>query len=215
MNIIILKQIGDALGISKQAVAKTASRYLQKNEKNKIDLDNPVNREYLRAKGVNLANFGVKTSKIKQKASETESKPRKKEQSPPEIETNTEYGALMKLDMQLKLESIKAKRATTQLSNLKLEESSGKLIRRDIAEKLINETVGSIIQSFITLPSSVVDIVISTYESNPDNRREKIVQLLQDRYTKEAKKIVETAQRKYAKEIEEQMKRSENEQPRS
>ena len=212
--IVSLSKLGEALGISKQAVAKVHGKYLIKNDKGKIEIDNPINKRYLESKGIVLSQFGVKIRKVKQTPPETLSKPPEFEHIDPETETLPVQTTLAKLDIQLKLESIKSKRATTELNKLKIEEANGKLIGRDIAEKLINDSVGAIIQSFITLPSSVVDIILSIYEANPDNRREKIVQLLQDRYTKESKKIVETAQRKYMKEIEDQMKRAENEQTR-
>ncbi len=214
MNIGSLAKIGRSLGISKQAVAKDHVKYLVKNDNGKIDIDNPINKRYLDSKGADMSFFGVKPRKSKQKQPKTESKPLKTEHNNPESETlppeENSKDVLLRLTISKERENIKSKRAKTELDMLKLKEANGKVIDRDIAEQLINGTVGEVVHSFITLPSSIVERIMSICEENPENKREKIIEIMQNRYTKEAKRIVEMAKIKYAREIKEQMKRAED-----
>jgi len=214
------QQIADSLGISKQAVDKLFVKkgYLVKDNKGKIDIDNPENRYFLESKGADFSFFGTKTQpetqKVIQKPVEMPSKPAKIQQKTEESDgfVNKYQGSpQQKLDMKLKFESIKAKQLESELKKLKIQEQLGRLIDRSLCEKLINDSLGAIVQAFITLPSSVVDMIFTIYENHPTDRREQIIKLLQEKYTKESKKIIDRAFQKHRKAVKEQIEQAENE----
>jgi hypothetical protein len=88
------------------------------------------------------------------------------------------------------------------------------LIPRDFTERLVNDTVGAIQQTFLVIPSSIIDILFNIYENHPEDRREQIIKLLQEKYTKETKKTVQKAYDRFRKAIKEQIEKA-DEKPES
>ena len=215
--IATFQQIADSLGISKQAVDKQFVRkqYLVKNKHGKIDIDDPGNRDFLESKGADFSVFGVSNiQKVIQKPDKMPEKPVKTQDNIPQKKTITERikeDPRLQLDFKLKMENIKAKQLESEIKKIKIEEQNGRLVSRSLAEKLINDSLGSIVQSFLTIPSSVIDMIFTIYNNHPEDRRERAEHLLIEKYTKEAKKIISRAQTQFRKNMKEQQEAEKDE----
>ena len=217
MKIVSFQQIADSLHISKQAVDIQFVRkgYLAKNKFGKIDIDDPDNRLFLESKGADFSVFYAdKTQKVIQKPVEMALKPDNIPVKGSRFETNNEMSKQQMLDMKIKLQTLKHKEAETELKKIKIEEANARLIPRDFTERLVNDTVGAIQQTFLVIPSSIIDILFNIYENHPEDRREQIVKLLQEKYTKETKKTVQKAYNRFRKAIKEQIEKA-DEKPES
>lgn len=211
MKIVSFQQIADSLGISKQAVDNQYVKkgYLAKNKFGKIDIDNADNRLFLESKGADFSVFYAdKEQKVIQKPVEVPSKPDKTPAKSSRFETNNELSPLQKLDLKIKLQSLKAKEADTHLKKIKIEELQGKLIPRDLAERYIAETIGAFSQSLISLPFAVVDNIFSIMTEST-KKREDLITLLQEKYTKEMSKAAERGYKKFKRDLKERIQEQE------
>lgn len=240
-KIATLEDVGRSIGVSKQMIIKYLNKKsIRKNKQGKIDIEDERNNLFLQSKLCDFSVFygdnipenvksvdrkrmdfskkaekkPEKVEKVIQKPVKIESKPAEIEQIKPKSKTkepDNSENSFYEAELKLKLESIKAKQLDSQLKKIKIEEQHGRLIDRSLCEKLINDSLGAIVQAFITLPSSVVDMILTIYENHPTDRREQIIKLLQEKYTKESKKIIDRAFQKHRKAIKEQIEQAENE----
>lgn len=115
MKVVSFQQIADSLGISKQAVDKLFVKkgYLQKNNKGKIDIENPYNFEFLQSKGADFSCFGVSAPPKKEIVPlNVRPKPKEKPLKEKDLPSNfppDEENILTRLEKQYKIENIKAK----------------------------------------------------------------------------------------------------------
>lgn len=216
-----MEQIGKSLnGISKVAVFKIIGKgFLQKNSDGKIDIDDPVNKQYLESRRADFSVFDEivepKKRKVKQKPAKKESKPRKERQQSIKKETeysektpiqtqktdkNSDKQSLYELELKIKQETVLAKEADTVLKTLKIEELRGKLIPRDLAERYVADTIGAFSQSLISLPFAVVDNIFSIMTEST-KKREDLITLLQEKYTKEMSKAAERGYKKFKRDL--------------
>lgn len=211
MKIITFQQIGDSLGISKQAVDKlfVKTGLLQKNKKGKIDLDNPNNRGFLTEKGANFRFFGESgKQKVIQKPQEMTEKPDFRPQETTQIDT--EHGQLIKLDKLIKIERIKASQKNTELKTLQIQEIKGELIPKKIVDQLIEDYFGRFNEMLLNKPKAIAsDIITEAKTGNTNN----LIRLMQKSYMEENKKLLENAKKRYLDAIDEKIKESENERP--
>lgn len=211
MKIVSFQQIADSLGISKQAVDNQYVKkgYLAKNKFGKIDIDNADNRLFLESKGADFSVFYAdKEQKVIQKPVEVPSKPDKTPAKNSRFETNNELSPSQKLDLKIKLQSLKAKEADTHLKKIKIEELQGKLIPRDLAERYIADTIGAFSQSLISLPFAVVDNIFSIMTEST-KKREDLITLLQEKYTKEMSRAAERGYKKFKRDLKERIQEQE------
>ncbi len=211
MKIASFQQIADSLGISKQAVDNQYVKkgYLAKNKFGKIDIDNADNRLFLESKGADFSVFYAdKEQKVIQKPVEMPKKPDKTPAKGSRFETNSELSPQLKLDLKIKLQTLKSKEADTHLKKIKIEELQGKLIPRDLAERYIADTIGAFSQSLISLPFAVVDNIFSIMTESP-KKREDLITLLQEKYTKEMSKAAERGYKKFKREYKERIQEQE------
>lgn len=211
MKIVTFQQIGDSLGISKQAVDKlfVKTGLLQKNKKGKIDLDNPANRSFLTEKGANFRFFGESgKQKVIQKPQEMTEKP---DFTPRETTQNdTEHSQLVKLDKLIKIERIKSSQKNTELKTLQIQEIKGELIPKKIVDQLIEDYFGRFNEMLLNKPKSIAsDIIAESKTGNTNN----LIRLMQKSYMEENKKLLENARKRYLDAIDEKIKESENERP--
>lgn len=211
MKIASFQQIADSLGISKQAVYSQYVKkgYLAKNKFGKIDIDNADNRLFLESKGADFSVFYAdKKQKVIQKPVEMPKKPDKTPAKGSRFETNTELSPQLKLDLKIKLQTLKSKEADTVLKTLKIEELRGKLIPRDLAERYVADTIGAFSQSLISLPFAVVDNIFSIMTEST-KKREDLITLLQEKYTKEMSKAAERGYKKFKRDLKERIQEQE------
>lgn len=205
MKIVSYQKIADSLGISKQAVDKLYVRkgYLRKNEKGRIDLDNPHNRQFLEEKGANFRFFGeVQTKKSKQKSKKMPEKPEKTPVKEPEIETNGRNDIFL-LDKQLKIEQIKLRRKDSEYKTLKIMEMQSELIPRKIVDQLIEDFFGRFNEMLLNKPKSLVSDIIAEAK---EGTQQTIIRLLQKAYMDENKKLLQNAMKRYIDAIDQKIK---------
>lgn len=202
--IITLQQIGDSLGVKKQSVAKYIEKgLLTRNKNNKIDLDDPVNYNFLESKGADFSVFGVEKTPPKIRIETEESE---KEETQPKERT----GAIMqKLDLQVKLQNLKSKQAETELKTIKIEELRGKLIPRDLVERYVSDTIGAFSQALVSIPFALVDNIFSIILTEGDRKREDLISLLQDKYSKEMLKAAERGYKKFMRDLQDRIQEEE------
>ena len=207
--IATLQKIGLSIGVSKQAAMKYIKKgRLRKNNKGKIDVEDPYNKEFLESKNADFSVFGLKNTpkpnKKQQKTIEKEEK-RVKIEYNDSIPAPKDLNPLVKLDLKLKLENIKAKERDSELKKLRIEEARGKLIPRDLAEKYVTDTIGQFSQTLVSAPFALVDQILSIALTDSESKREDIIALLQKKYTSEIKKAAETGYKKYMRQLKERL----------
>ena len=193
MKVRTMQEIGEALGVSKQMIYKYIKKgFLKKNRQNKIDVDDKYNRQFIVSK---LA--GRPTNLF----TKYQDKPATKNEKV--VESEGKENVILKLDLQLKLETLKNKQKDNELKQMKIQEQQGILIQKDLVEKLLFDTVGQVVQNLMVIPQTITDQIFSLIEE--DNSREKVVSLLQKKYTEETKKIIENGYNKFKTEVKKRM----------
>lgn len=233
MHIATMEEIGSAIGVSKQMIKKYVDRkYLIRNKKKKIDIDNPHNLQFLMSKGANMAVFGVEivqkeVEKPIKSAPNKHNKHEKKDKKQPiqptkpvprkkinldgdEIDKNElellDLDPIFEADLRYKFANIKAKQKDSELKTLRVEEARGKLIPRDLAERYVTDTIGQFVQTLVSTPVSLVDQIFSIVLTDKENKREELISLLQDKYAAELTKAAETGYKKYMRQLKEMLK---------
>lgn len=218
MKVVSFQQIGDSLGVSKQAVDKlfVKTGFLRKNKKGKIDIDDPYNREFLEEKEANFAVFGaVKELKVIQKPPEMPKKPEVIPEKVLKIETKSEKeNTLGKIEKMLKIEQIKGRQKDNELKTLKIMEAKGDLLPKKIIDQLIEDYFHKFNEMLLTKPKSIAgDIIAEVKAGNVQS----LVRLLQKSYMDENKKLLDNAKKRYVDAINNKIKEveEENERPQS
>lgn len=195
MKIATFQKIADSLGISKQAVDKLYVKkgYLVKNEKGRIDIDDSHNLEFLQEKGADFSVFDGAPPQPRKPQPEKKPKTTKivRTEQPQEIK---EPSNLVKLDMQLKIETIKKKRKDSELQSLKIMELQKQLISRKIVDQLVGDLYGRFHEMILTKPKSIIGDIKAEIKDGTDQT---LIRMLQKNYMKELKKLVENARKRY------------------
>jgi hypothetical protein len=201
-------------------------KFLIQNKKKQIDLDNPVNYEFLQSKGADFSVFGIvdsgtkalKKQELKQKPvekplkqSKTEQKSIKKEtqeqEEPPDINSKNHMRRL-ELDSQLKIENIKSKQKETEYKTLKIREMQRELIPRKIVDQLIGDFFGRFNEMLLNKPKGIVGDIKAEVKDGTDQT---LIRLLQKTYMRENEKLLQNAKKRYIDGIDEQIKELEDE----
>jgi len=188
-----LQEIGDSLGVTKQAVAKYVKKgLLIRNEDGRIDIEDPRNKDFLQYKGADRRMlYGASSMKGRKPKAGTVKR---------QAETSGQF--LAKLDLQIKLENLKAKQKENELKSMKIQEQRGILIQKDLVERLLFDTVGQIIQNLVVIPQTISDQILSLAKSKKQDKREQIILLLQKKYVEDTKKIVSNGHKRFQKAVE-------------
>lgn len=200
MNIISMRQIGELLGISKQAVSKHIKPDKLIQEKGKIDLDNPQNQFYLESKGVDLSVFGVKKQKKQSPAIIKNEDP---EEEKEESERSPHARVFAKLELQIKLENIRLKQKDSELKTLKIQEMKGVLIPRKIVDQLIGDFFGRFNEMLLIKPKGIIGDIKAEVKDGTDQT---LISYLQKVYMIELEKLLQNAKKRYLDAIENQIK---------
>jgi hypothetical protein len=200
MNIISMRQIGELLGISKQAVSKHIKPDKLIQENGKIDLDNPQNQFYLESKGVDLSVFGVKKQKKQAPAMKKNDDP---EEEKEEIERTPQARVFAKLELQIKLENIRSKQKDSELKTLKIQEMKGILIPRKIVDQLIGDFFGRFNEMLLIKPKGIIGDIKAEVKDGTDQT---LISYLQKAYMIELEKLLQNAKKRYLDAIENQIK---------
>lgn len=200
MNIITMRQIGELLGISKQAVSKHIRPDKLIQEKGKIDLDNPQNQFYLESKGVDLSVFGIKKQKKQAPAVIKNDDP---EEEKEEIERTPQARVFAKLELQIKLENIRSKQKDSELKTLKIKEMRGELIPRKIVDQLIGDFFGRFNEMLLIKPKGIIGDIKAEVKDGTDQT---LISYLQKAYMIELEKLLQNAKKRYLDAIENQIK---------
>jgi len=198
VKIATFQKIADSLGISKQAVDKLYVKkgYLVKNEKGKIDIDERLNFQFLQSKGADFSVFGA-DHPVRKKAVREQTQPKTTKtvrttpapQKPPE-----EPSTLLKLDIRLKIETIKKKCKDSELQSLKIMELQKLLISRKIVDQLIGDFFGRFHEMLLTKPKGIVGDIKAEVKGGTNQT---LIRMLQKSYMKELKKLTENAKKRY------------------
>lgn len=200
MNIITMRQIGELLGISKQAVSKHIRPDKLIQEKGKIDLDNPQNQFYLESKGVDLSVFGIKKQK-KQIPAITKNEDLEEEKE--ETERTPQARVFAKLELQIKLENIRSKQKDSELKTLKIQEMKGVLIPRKMVDQLIGDFFGRFNEMLLIKPKGIIGDIKAEVKDGTDQT---LISYLQKVYMIELEKLLQNAKKRYLDAIENQIK---------
>jgi hypothetical protein len=195
MKIATIKQIGEALGISHQAVSKEFVKkgLLVRNSNGQIDIEDKQNRAFLKSKGANFSIFYPKrkTGTAKPEAKITPKTTEVKVESDNGLQGTT----LLQIDVATRVEKLKGIKKDNAIKDLRLEEEKGRLIDKKVVTNIIFDVLGHIARDIQSTPHSIVDEIISIATTQPDAAREKIVNLLRGRQAEAMKKAVKEAEK--------------------